>query len=318
VVTSAGGDSLADLVRDQVDALAPQGDPAAMLLRQSYASLLHDLTGEDASGTRLELHFDGDRVQEHRAPAEQLYEVLSAFQGATALVGESLRPTVVDEPQRITDQRRGRHQLDVLAPAPGSLVLTVVPAPGVPDAAGDAPTTWAEMALAHLVNTLPDDDTLSEAAQGAILASNTTLRAGLALIARSVERTGSDLTMTLRRPARQATRARLGRTTARLVLALAEEPVTVTEHERHEGVLDGMRTRKRMFWLVLDSGEEISGGVPEHLLDTVRANMGSRVSADVDVTRIGPEGRLGRPRYVLRSIGLTNAERQRTLDEPSR
>ncbi|RBY87085.1 hypothetical protein DQ244_17250 [Blastococcus sp. TBT05-19] len=318
-MSSINQGDLAGLIRDNIAALEVDDGPFARLRRQSQASLLQDVTGEDASGTRLELRFGGSRVVGHRAPADQLYEVLEALQRATALVGDSLRPTVTD-PQRITDQRIGRHQLDVLAPSPGSVVLTVVPASEPPDLFGHEPTTWAEMALAQLVGTLPDDededgDLLSEAAQGAILASTSTVRAALAALARSIERTDADLTLTLRRPSRVTTRSRLGRRTARLVLAIADEPITLTERHRYEGTLDGLRTRKRMFWLILDNGEEISGGIPERLLGAVRANLGQRVSVDVESTRQGPEGRLGRPRHILSSLGMTTEDQAERLND---
>lgn len=302
--------------RDQLASLEGRSDFMADLERQGLQSMLHEMTGEHPLGTVLEIHLRGGDA-EHSAPAAQAASMLNAWQDAVALLGDAFTASDTDlaDPQRVTLQRRERHELRVLAPAPGSLLLTLL-VPGTADRGeplqqslmpGTREAREAERALVDLVQALPDaDEAFDDSAEAAIAAARPALQQGLGAIAKSVREHQTYMDLTLRRPREQASRAHLEPAYAAGMMGVLDETVTESSSERREGRLDGMRTRKRRFWLILDDDTEISGGVPDDLLEVVRTNLDQRVSVDLEVSRTRRPGHEGRSRYILRNLGLAH------------
>lgn len=310
---AADNASIIEETRQQLASLRGRNDFMADLERQGLQSMLYEITGEHPLGTVLEIHLQSND-DEHSAPAAQAASMLDAWQDAVALLGAAFTASDSDlaDPQRVTLQRRERHELRVLAPAPGSLLLTLlVPGsadPGEPMQQSLVPGTReareAERALVDLVQALPDSgETFDESAEAAIAAARPALQQGLGAIAKSVREHHTHMDLTLRRPREQVSHAHLEPAYAAGMMGVLDETVTESSIERREGRLDGMRTRKRKFWLILDDDTEISGGVPDDLLEVVRNNLDERVSVDLEVSRTRRPGHEGRSRYILRNLG---------------
>jgi hypothetical protein len=66
------------------------------------------------------------------------------------------------------------------------------------------------------------------------------------------------------------------------------------------GRLDGVRTRRRIFYLELESGAEVYGAVDLELLEDIRVNLNQKVIATLEEQRITPlTGKRSRPYYRM-------------------
>lgn len=73
---------------------------------------------------------------------------------------------------------------------------------------------------------------------------------------------------------------------ARVLAENLNLPTTVTRSRSYDGTLDGMRTKRRLFYLISDAGDEISGGIADELVPTLREYLGEQVRATIETTTI--------------------------------
>lgn len=144
--------------------------------------------------------------------------------------------------------------------------------------------TLAEMAAFSLIERLPqsgeDDATLD-----ALLSEPDAIKQAIDRLARAaVASDGFGLEISTRD--RRGEHAVITFDQARVLsenLNLASHDVKVSDLR---GTLDGMRTKRRLFYLITADESEISGAVDEELLDQVREQLGRQVQARIETTRI--------------------------------
>src|SRR5690606_4720219 len=84
-------------------------------------------------------------------------------------------------------------------------------------------------------------------------------------------------------------------------------------YETVSGRLDGVRTRRRIFYLERDTGATIQGAVAPDLLDEIKENLDRPVTARLRGVRTTTiDGRRGRPVYELLEISSETS----LFDEP--
>lgn len=184
-------------------------------------------------------------------------------------------------------------RLDVAAAAPGSLIVRIVPhlEPGEDGELPLGGTTWAELALIDILTALPEspDDV---GAVDAIAAGSPVLRRAVADLV--VGRRGEllDVTFDLRRVSGETITSRLTPAQTIALRRTLSAPTVERVVETRVGVLDGMRTRRRLFYFRIESEPEIHGLIDEDLLQTVRDNLDRRVEATLEVVSV--QSRAGR------------------------
>ena len=99
---------------------------------------------------------------------------------------------------------------------------------------------------------------------------------------------------------------------ARVLEENLDVPTTVTHSHSYEGVLDGMRTKRRLLYLITDAGDELSGAIADDLMHTLREYLGERVRATIETTAITP------PKGTTRAANrLFDVSRTPTLPQDS-
>jgi hypothetical protein len=90
---------------------------------------------------------------------------------------------------------------------------------------------------------------------------------------------------------------------ARILQGSLRESREAVGYETVRGRLDGVRTRRRIFYLDRESGGTIQGAVAEDLLDEIKENLDRPVTARLRVVRTTTiDGRRGRPVFELLEI----------------
>ncbi len=90
---------------------------------------------------------------------------------------------------------------------------------------------------------------------------------------------------------------------ARILQGSLRESREDVGYETVSGRLDGVRTRRRIFYLERDTGSTIQGAVAPDLLDKIKENLDRPVTARLRVVRTTTiDGRRGRPVYELLEI----------------
>ncbi|MBO9567325.1 MAG: hypothetical protein J7503_00755 [Cellulomonas iranensis] len=160
-------------------------------------------------------------------------------------------------------------------------------------------STLTERAAVDLIGMLPRSEDDDEALD-AVLARRVTERSALNDLAQAVKDVDAGLELEFRDAQGRVERSVLLHDQA---VAL-QDSLKESRMDRREitvtGMLDGMRTQRRIFYLLEESGREISGGVDSELLPEVRSHIGELVTATVEeVTRVEQSGRRSRPSHRL-------------------
>lgn len=162
---------------------------------------------------------------------------------------------------------------------------------------GQAVESLSEKSLTRLAMLLPSapDDPLIE---GRVLA----LRAPSARAVLEVAQTAKDL-HGLRlelRGGQEVVKSVVTDDQADFLDDILKDATTQVEKQHYEGRLDGMRYKRRMFYLETEGGHEVSGVVDEALVNRVNELLNDRVQADVErVTRRNRAGIAQRPTFRL-------------------
>jgi hypothetical protein len=238
--------------------------------------------------------------------------VSMALQNATAKLAHVLR----DPKKEWTQARRKDREEALLVPrgqAGGTLFF------GFPSTAEDDEESFfpdhhvaslSETAARELCEILPGSPE-DDAAIDAVLGQRTTIRSAVSDLVDAVTETACGLSLDLTTTGVQHVTSQLSTTQAEVLMDSLRETRTDRRTQTMIGRLDGVRTRRRIFYLELETGEEIQGAVgpDEALMAEIRRHLDGRVVATVESERVeSMGGRRGRPTYRL--IGLS---RDRTL-----
>lgn len=161
--------------------------------------------------------------------------------------------------------------------------------------------TLTESSVKSLAEVLPEDDQ-DDAALDAALGLHTVQRVGLKSLSETLTDLSRSIELTLRINAGEEVRGQLSTEQAQVLKSSLEETDLKKWDMTIEGHLDGMRTRRRKFFLDTPSST-ISGAVEESLLPILPQFIGKQVRAKVVVQQPRKKsGQHGRKAYRLIAI----------------
>jgi hypothetical protein len=238
--------------------------------------------------------------------AHDSYLVTKAVQDATAKLAHILRlPKTETSAARASDRAKARL---IQRGQAGNMILFGFPQHDEDLAPGTlTPTveTLAERAVRELVTILPssaDDD----ASLDAVLAQRPTVRNAVNDIANAVPSQADGLDFHLTPLSGDAIDSVLSVDQADVLKSSLSESRVDRRTITITGRLDGVRTRRRIFYLEPESGGDIHGAVDLELLESVRINLNRQVVATLHEERITAlSGRRNQPLYRL--INLESA-----------
>jgi hypothetical protein len=223
-----------------------------------------------------------------------------ALQDATAKIGHIIRNpsgevTIVQPADRDKAPLIQRGQA-------GNAIFFGFPEPATEDALiNDGLETLSERAVKELCDFLPANGS-DDGALDAVLLQRDTVRNAVSDIVNAVTKNagiGLRLTPTSgEQVARSMTTEQ-----ARVLSNSLRETRDAVGYETVSGRLDGVRTRRRIFYLERESGGTIQGAVAPDLLDRIKAHLDRPVTARLRVVRTTTiDGRRGRPVHELLEI----------------
>jgi hypothetical protein len=310
-------EDLSRAYRQALDAAAGD-DPWSTLRRASLEALAAQVPGlAPEQPLPLTMHLVDPDSADHLVPAAKAGEMLERLQRAVARVAKARRTHAL-EVKRILKADVEAARLNVVAAGPGSLTVELRPhlhTPSADEQEEEIPlgtSTWAEQAMIELIRVLPEsrDD---EAAVDSIPAADPVLRRAINDLV-----TGKggqlDVDFALERPDGAQLFGQLSRAQAaelRKSLDISTEERTI---EIRRGRLDGLRTKRRLFYLEVPGGAEIHGLVDEDLLTVVRDNLDRVVNVRLEVlNQRSRSGRATQKRYRL--IGVYDEPEQLLPEE---
>jgi len=272
------------------------------LARASLSAAEAKFSGREAPLLRVVM--SGIRAMD----AHDSSQVTKAVQDATAKLGHIIRdPKTERSAAYPSDRARARL---IQRGQSGNVIIFGFPEAAVEAEEIDLPITTetlAERAVRELVSVLPrsaDDD----ASLDAVLAQRPTVRNAVNDIAQAVPKRAEGLGFHMTPVSGEVIDSVLSAEQAGVLkVSLAESRVdrraiTVL------GRLDGVRTRRRIFYLEPQSGAEIHGAVDLELMEAVRANLDRQIIATLEEERIRTlTGRRNQPLYRLIRIESASA-----------
>lgn len=160
----------------------------------------------------------------------------------------------------------------------------------------------SELAVHELLQLLPQngDDDIS---LDAVLTQRTGYRSAVSDIVKAVQRASSGLDLKLVTPHQQPSTSVLTSDQADVLRENLDASALDKRVIQLAGLLDGMRTSRRVFYLEPTSGPDIYGSVSDDLLPEVRAAIGKRVIVTVEASVVQlRSGQRSKTAYRLESI----------------
>lgn len=250
------------------------------------------------------MHLDDNRValEVHaelgRLTSKDIAYVSDKFSRAVAAIGAEVRSRATSGEQ-LTQADYARAPIYMTSTPRGILIFT--PGEGSPVGDGRA-ESYAETALDRLANVLPeaaDDYTVSERVSGL---EPRTARAVLE-VADAAKRVAG-LSMSYRSDKNaEPVDAVMTTAQARDIEDLLSDSREEVKPAHFTGTLDGLRMKRRMFYLELDSGASVSGVIDEDAVEDVKKLIDQRVAVVTQkVTRTTRGQRTLKPTYRLLSV----------------
>lgn len=157
----------------------------------------------------------------------------------------------------------------------------------------------ATKAFAQSLPESPEDDAALDAALGLL----TPERVGLRNLSEVLDELSRTIEVSLKVRDGSEFIGQMTSEQARTLKSSLSESRNEEDTSTYRGVLDGMRTRRRQFFLDSKSGESIAGTVADELLTTLPKFIGQSVIATVVKSTVRrADGRSGRPGYRLINI----------------
>ncbi|MFJ6705743.1 MULTISPECIES: hypothetical protein [unclassified Streptomyces] len=290
---------------------ADLGGPLAAIRRASLmaaAEKIPDLAMTPAATADFEVYLRDELAPDHAVSANDAGDFLRRIQRAVARLAKSRRSRLADV-VRLFPEDFQVARFNVASAAFGSLSVKLTP--NVDHAHDDVVSLdgpgWAEIGMAELIRALPetgeDEDSIDSlmgaspvvrrAVSDLIDGFNSEVSVGLTLTRRGGEKLRSQLTPGHAREIRR-----------RLEVA-REERVTA----KMLGRLDGLRTRRQIFYFETKAGTEIHGYVDDSLIPAVKENLDRDVEVTLEVTvQRSQSGKVGQKHYRLLSVAGRQSE----------
>lgn len=279
-------------------------DGISRLQRASLLSLVDKVPELHYQGAAsLDMHLVHADLADVPVAAVEAADALNRLQRAIARLAKARRTRVI-EVKRLARGDIDRARLNVLAAAPGSLTFQIQPQPAEDDEnkLPSGGTTWTEIAMTDLLGALPETAEDSDVVD-ALGAGEPVLRRAVADLVQGSRSTNLHMDFNLHRPGRESLTSRLSAEQIWILRRTLNVPTEDRSTQRRKGRLDGVRTRRRIFYLELPSGGEIHGLIDEELLPEVRKRLENVIDVTLEVvTYRTRSGRAGQARYRL--IGI--------------
>lgn len=164
---------------------------------------------------------------------------------------------------------------------------------------GTVTETLAVRAARELVSVLPSSSE-DDAALDAVLAQRVTVRNAINDIVNAIPRKAAGLGLQLNPSAGEAVNSVLSAEQAGVLKDSLKEIRVEKRMVTMSGRLDGVRTKRRIFYLEPESGGEIHGALDLESLDDIRANLDRQVVVQLEEQRTeSASGRRSQPLYRL-------------------
>lgn len=227
-------------------------------------------------------------------------DISRALQDATAKIGHIIR-----NPQgEITYvQPADREKAPLLQRGQaGNTIFFGFPEPSGDDALiNDGIETLSERAVKELCDFLPANGSDDGALDAVLLQRDTVRNAVSDIVNAVVKNTGIGLH--LAPTSGEEVHRSMTLDQAKVLHGSLRESREAVGYETVSGRLDGVRTRRRIFYLERESGGTIQGAVAPDLLDQIKENLDRPVTARLRVVRATTiDGRRGRPVHELLDI----------------
>ncbi|AXB45563.1 hypothetical protein [Amycolatopsis albispora] len=165
----------------------------------------------------------------------------------------------------------------------------------------DGIETLSERAVKELCDFLPANGS-DDGALDAVLLQRDTVRNAVSDIVAAVSK-NAGIGLQLTTTAGEDVLRSMTTEQARVLRSSLRESREEVGYETVSGRLDGVRTRRRIFYLERESGGTVQGAVAPDLLDEIKLNLDRPVTARLRVVRTTTiDGRRGRPVYELLEI----------------
>jgi hypothetical protein len=240
-------------------------------------------------------------IGEQSIDAYTFSDISRALQDATAKIGHIIR-NPSGEVTIVQQADRDKAPLIQRGQAGNAIFFGFPELESVDDALiVDGIETLSERAVKELCDFLPANGS-DDGALDAVLLQRDTVRNAVSDIVNAVAKNagiGMALTPT---SGEQVTRS-MTTEQARILQGSLRESREAVGYETVSGRLDGVRTRRRIFYLEREGGGTIQGAVAPDLLDKLKENLDRPVTARLRVVRATTiDGRRGRPVFELLEI----------------
>ncbi len=216
--------------------------------------------------------------------------VTMALQNATAKLGHVIR----DPRREHTHTRRSDREASILIPKAQVGRTLYFSFPSDADADRSAVSLFPEFhapslseeAARELCELLPAGDN-DDASLDAVLAQRTTVRSAVSDLVEAISQTHAGLGLVFTGVGAESTNSQLSTEQADLLRDGLKETRTDRRVEQVVGRLDGVRTRRRIFYLETETGQEIYGAIGSDpvVMDSIRSNLDRRVKATIESER---------------------------------
>lgn len=227
-------------------------------------------------------------------------DISRALQDATAKIGHIIR-NPQGEITYVQPADRDKAPLLQRGQA-GNAIFFGFPEPAGDDALiRDGLETLSERAVKELCDFLPANGSDDGALDAVLLQRDTVRNAVSDIVNAVVKNTGIGLHLTPTSGDEVSRSMTLDQ--AKMLQGSLRESREAVGYETVSGRLDGVRTRRRIFYLERESGGTIQGAVAPDLLDQIKENLDRPVTARLRVVRTTTiDGRRGRPVHELLEI----------------
>ncbi|MEV6619889.1 hypothetical protein AB0M83_14425 [Amycolatopsis sp. NPDC051106] len=240
-------------------------------------------------------------IGEQTIDAYTFSDISRALQDATAKIGHIIR-NPSGEVTQVQQADRDKAPLIQRGQA-GNAIFFGFPELDVSDDAliVDGIETLSERAVKELCDFLPANGS-DDGALDAVLLQRDTVRNAVSDIVNAVAK-NAGIGMALTPTAGEQVTRSMTTEQARILQGSLRESREAVGYETVRGRLDGVRTRRRIFYLDRESGGTIQGAVAPDLLDEIKENLDRPVTARLRVVRTTTiDGRRGRPVFELLEI----------------
>ncbi|MET9128017.1 hypothetical protein [Streptomyces sp. NPDC004528] len=282
-----------------------RGDDPFAHLRRSSLKAAAEKAGLEVTPpvSEIQLCLSDLNVSGGEVAATEAGDFLQRVQRAVARLAKARRLRLADV-ARLSQSDVDFARLNVAAASTGSWIVELkYMQPDDGDESAESSSTWSEVGVVELIRALPEDEEDERSIESISAASPVIRRAVADLIA---DRSESNMRVAIsaRRFSGELLSSVITPTQAR---ALREELSAVREEReviRLRGRLDGLRTRRQIFYFETEDGREIHGYVDESLMNAVKQNLDQEVEIAVEsFFNRARSGRTTQRKYRLIQVG---------------